>query len=107
MININFIPESLTIEIKGHANHGKKGEDIVCAAISTLFYTLGEALNQSAEMLECAPMFKDEDGEGTLCCKPKKEYRGNIALTYRAILIGLELVANNYPKNVTFNVVGR
>ena len=106
MINITFRPETLELEIKGHANHGKKGEDIVCAAISTLFYTLGEVLNQSAEMLECEPIFKDEEGKGTLSCKPKEEYRGNIALTYRAILIGFELVASNYPKNVTFKVGG-
>lgn len=106
MINITFKPKTLELEIKGHAEHGEKGKDIVCAAISTLFYTLGEALNQSVDMLECEPIFKDEDGEGTLSCKPKEEYSGNIALTYRAILIGFELVANNYPKNVTFKVGG-
>lgn len=106
MINITFYPKRLRLEIEGHAKHGKEGEDIVCAAISTLFYTLGEALNQSAEMLENEPVFKDEKGKGIISCKPKKEYSGNIALTYRAILIGMELVANNYPKNVTFKVRG-
>ena len=106
MINITFKPETLELEIKGHAEHGKKGEDIVCAAISTLFYTLGEALNQSTEMLEKPPIFKDKNGKGILSCIPKKEYAGNIAITYRTILIGLELVANNYPKNVTFKVGG-
>lgn len=105
MININFTPETLTLEIEGHANHGKKGEDIVCAAISTLFYTLGEVLNCSLEMLENPPTFKDEDGKGILRCKPKEEYNANIVLSYRAILIGMELVASNYPKNVTFKVV--
>jgi uncharacterized protein YsxB (DUF464 family) len=106
MINITFKPETLELEIKGHAGHGKKGEDIVCAAISTLFYTLGEALNQSSNMLENEPVFKDEDGEGILSCSPKKEYGGNIACIYRTILIGLELVATNYPENVTFKVEG-
>ena len=106
MIKIKFTPETLKLEVTGHANHGKKGEDIVCAAISTLFYTLGEVLNCSRDMLEEEPIFKDSKGKGILSCKPKEEYNANIVLSYRAILIGMELVANNYPKNVTFNVVG-
>ena len=106
MINITFKPETLELEIKGHAEHGKKGEDIVCAAISTLFYTLGEALNQSSNMLVKPPKFKDKHDKGYLSCLPKKEYGGNIATMYRTILIGMELVANNYPENVTFKVEG-
>ena len=106
MINITFKPKTLELEIKGHAERGEKGEDIVCAAISTLFYTLGEALNQSSNMLSKPPIFKDKDGEGILSCKPKKEYGGNIACIYRTVLIGMKLVANNYPKNVTLKVEG-
>ena len=105
MININFTPETLTLEIKGHANHGKKGEDIVCAAISTLFYTLGEALYESSDMLEEAPIFKDEEGEGYLRCTPKEEYEGNIARTYWTILVGMQMMADQYKKNVKFRVV--
>lgn len=106
MINIIFKPKTLELEIEGHAKHGEKGEDIVCAAISTLFYTLGETLNQSSNMLIKPIVFKDEDGKGYLACKPKKEYGGNIACMYHTILTGMELVANNYPKNVTFKVRG-
>ena len=106
MINITFKPKTLELSVNGHAGYGKKGKDIVCSAISTLFYTLGETLNQSREMLKKEPIFKDEDGKGVLSCVPKKEYRGDIALTYRTILIGMELVANNYPDNVTFAVEG-
>ena len=106
MINITFKPNTLELEITGHALHGKKGEDIVCSAISTLFYALGETLNQSANMLENEPVFKDEDGKGYLSCKPKKEYGGNIATMYRTILVGIELVATYYPQNVTFKVEG-
>lgn len=106
MITITFKPKTLELEITGHAEHNKKGEDIVCSAISTLFYTLGEALNQTGDLLEAPPVFKDEKGKGYLCCSPKKAYEGNIACIYRTILIGMELVANNYPKNVTFKVGG-
>ena len=107
MINITFRPKTMELEIKGHAGHGKKGKDIVCSAISTLFYTLGEALYESAEMLEEAPIFKDEEGEGYLACTPKEEYEGNIARTYWTILVGMEMVAQQYPKNVKFIVKKR
>ena len=106
MINITFNAKTLELKIEGHANYGKKGEDIVCAAVSTLFYTLGECLMQSERMLKSPVVFKDKDSKGFLRCKPKKEFEGNIARTYWTILTGMELVANNYPQNVNFKVEG-
>lgn len=106
MINITFNPNTFTLDITGHAEHGKKGEDIVCSAISTLFYTLAEALYESREMLAEDIAFSDEDGNGHLSCKPKAEYEGNIARTYWTILVGFDLVAKNYKKNVTLCVKG-
>jgi uncharacterized protein YsxB (DUF464 family) len=106
MINITFNPKSLELKVEGHAHHGKKGEDIVCAAISTLFYTLGEALSQSEDMMTGPVVFDDKDGNGHIKCSPKEEYIGNITRTYWTILVGMELVANNYPDNVTFKVRG-
>ena len=106
MINITFKPETLELEIEGHAEHGEKGEDIVCSAISTLFYTLAQSVIESESMLSKKPVFKDKEGRGYLKCKPKKEYEGNIARSYWTILVGFELVAKNYPKNVTLKVEG-
>ena len=106
MINITFNPQSLELKVEGHALHGKKGEDIVCAAISTLFYTLADALYQSEEMMSSPLSFDDKDGQGYIKCSPKEEYMGNITRTYWTILVGMELVANNYPDNVTFQVGG-
>lgn len=106
MINITFNPKTITLDITGHAEHGKKGEDIVCSAISTLFYTLGEALFSSREMMAEDIFFSDEDGNGHLSCKPKEEYEANVSLIYWTILTGFELVAKNYKKNVKLLVVG-
>ena len=105
MININFNPNTFTLDIKGHANHGKKGEDIVCSAISTLFYTLSQSLYEGADMLEDIS-FSDKDGNGHLSCKPKAEYEANVSLVYWTILNGFQIVAENYKKNVKLKVVG-
>ena len=104
MIQITFKPKTMELMVSGHAGHGKKGKDIVCAAVSTLFYTLGEALMQSAPMLYEEPLVKDEEGDGYIVCHPKEEYEGNIARTYWTVLIGLQMIAEQYPKNVKFFV---
>ena len=106
MINITFNPKTFSLDITGHAEHCKKGEDIICSAISTLFYTLGEALNESRKMLEEDIKFSDEEGNGHLFCKPKAEYEANISLIFWTILTGFDLVAKNYKKNVKLVVVG-
>jgi uncharacterized protein YsxB (DUF464 family) len=106
MIKIEFNPKTFTIDITGHAEHGKKGEDIVCSAISTLFYTLGQALYESKHMMAEDIVFSDEDGNGHLSCKPKAEYEANVSLIFWTILTGFDLVVENYRKNVKLFVVG-
>lgn len=103
MINIEFYPNTFTIDINGHANHDEKGKDIVCSAITTLFYTLAETLNNSRDMLEEDIDFKNEDGNGHLSCKPKPEYEANVSLIYYTILNGFQAMADNYKKNVILN----
>ena len=105
MVNITFNSKTLTLEIKGHAGQDEKGKDIVCAAISALFYTLAKALCDSEKMLKKKPIIKERDGEGLISCQAKKEYEGNIARTYWTILTGLELIADEYKEYVKFEIV--
>ncbi len=106
MINIIFKPHTFELEIEGHAGQNVKGKDIVCSAISTLFYTLGQALIDSEDMLEEKLIFKDEEGAGYLCCKPMVEYECNIARSYWTILEGFELLSKNYPEYVKLVIWG-
>lgn len=106
MITITFNPKKLELQIAGHADFGKKGEDIVCSAVSTLFYTLGQALFESREMLKESPTINDEEGNGFISCKPKPEYEGNIARTYWTILIGFQLIEQNYENYLKIEVLG-
>ena len=106
MIDITFNPNTFTLDITGHAGHGKKGEDIVCAAISTLFYTLGESLFISRDMMAEDIVFSDEEGNGHISCKPKAKYEANVSLIYWAILNGFELVSKNYKNFINLKVEG-
>jgi uncharacterized protein YsxB (DUF464 family) len=106
MIKITFRPKHYDIKITGHAKHGKVGEDIVCSAVSILFYTLAESVTESRNMLKAEPIIENDDGNGHIQCVPKEEYEGNIARTYWTILNGFNLLATNYKKNVKLVIKG-
>lgn len=106
MIEIKFKPKELELSISGHAGAAEKGHDIVCSAASILFYTLCQAVTDSADMLEEEPVIEIEDGNGLVSCKPKEVFLATIQRTYWTVLTGLELLANEYKDYVSFEVVG-
>lgn len=105
MIEITFNEKNLELSVKGHAEQGKKGEDIVCSAVSILFYTLAESLTESKEMLVQNPRIEMEDGNGTISCVPKGMYEANVLLIYWTVLNGFNLLAENYEKNINLVVI--
>ena len=64
MIKIKFTPKKFTIDITGHAGHGKKGEDIVCAAISSVMWATVNGLENVAKV----PVSYTEQ-DGFLSCR--------------------------------------
>ena len=104
MINITFDSLNLDLKVEGHAGADVKGKDIICSAVSMLFYTLADSLNKSEEMLKKHPIIEMEDGNGHIKCRPKKEYQGNITLIYWTILNGYQLLADEYKEYVTLKV---
>ena len=105
MIEITFNEKNLELSVKGHANHGEKGEDIVCSAVSILFYTLAVALTESKEMLVQNPHINMEDGNGTISCVPKGIYEANVSLMYWTVLNGFNLLASEYKNNVSLKII--
>jgi len=93
------------LEVKGHAEYGEEGKDIVCAGLSTLFYTVAAVLEDNKKMLKTLN-YEMEKGEGTLFATPKEEYQGNVQMMFLTILTGFNLMATNYPHNVKL-VIGR
>lgn len=107
MITIETNMKNYEVKISGHAEFAENGKDIVCAGISALFYTLYEVLFENKEqMLEPNSLTAIMNGgNGTISCKPKKEYVGNVQLMYMTILTGLKMMADNYPDYVKFEGV--
>lgn len=82
-------PGRLRIQIKGHAGYADKGKDIVCAGVSTLFYTLLNHAEKSAKVVD----YKISD----------QECYADIVMQQLAssiILTGFEMMAEEYPDYV-------
>lgn len=105
MINIEFKPKTWELTIEGHSEHGEKGKDIVCAAVSALFYTLGESLYHSLDIQAEPPVFKEDDGRGYLKCIPEPEYELNVTYIYATVMTGLQMVANQHPEHVKLSII--
>jgi uncharacterized protein YsxB (DUF464 family) len=90
------------LSIEGHAEHGEQGKDLVCCAVSTLFYTLAQSLLSSYEegMLVKAPSIHDDNGNGTIKCVAYPKYEANISLIWWTITNGFMLLEQNYPENI-------
>lgn len=97
MININIKEDCkdgkiirVLIEADGHAGFNP-GNDIVCSAVSTLFYTFG-AYASSKEGAECDCVFADG------CSKIKVS--GDIDEAYKMFNMGLKMIEKKYPENI-------
>ena len=86
MIYIKFGPGTKII-FQGHAGHAPRGEDIVCAGVSTLYMTFQastgakETVMGNIRLLEAEPVYKNRR-------------------IHEAVRIGLEVLARKYPENV-------
>jgi uncharacterized protein YsxB (DUF464 family) len=83
-----------SITIKGHAGYAPIGQDIVCAAVSTLAQTL----IQSIEDL-CTDKIKYVVSPGTVDIKHGDLSRG-AQLLIDSFFVGVQMVADSYPDNV-------
>lgn len=83
------------LDATGHAGYATEGDDIVCASVSTLFYTLANFLDligaddltgtdEEEFLIECKGLFHDEA----------------VHSAFRMTVLGLSLLAEQYPDNV-------
>ncbi len=92
MIEISRNKGGITIE--GHAGYAPQGQDIVCAAVSTLAQTLIasiEELTEDAIQYDISPGWV-EITHGDLSA--------NAQLLIDSFFVGVEMIADNYPNNV-------
>ncbi|MDD7358074.1 MAG: ribosomal-processing cysteine protease Prp [Eubacterium coprostanoligenes] len=91
------------VTAEGHAKAQRINDnDLVCCAISTLLGTLGNALlDMYYDNLLCTPpKIKQKSGYMHIKAEPKKKYEDMTIRVIRSFTIGLEVLAEQYPKNI-------
>jgi uncharacterized protein YsxB (DUF464 family) len=102
MINVKFSTDNSTyfgMDVKGHAEFNP-GNDIVCSSISTLAYTF------LGMIMEMEKSFSKKVESGDYHCRVWVNKRDTADFTrlktvYDTICVGVQLVAQSYPENVT------
>ena len=84
------------IDIKGHAEYGEAGKDLVCCAVSTLFFTLVDNLNEMPlNHLE----INHSNGLGYVKAVTWQENK-TVNTMFDFTIKGFELIAYNFPEYV-------
>lgn len=90
-------PPSLTI--RGHSGYATQGTDIVCAAVSALFQTLIDSLNEYTNDLVSV---RSEPGDGLIMWRGRISDKGRLLLD--SALLGLRDIAEMHPEHVEFKI---
>lgn len=99
---ITITAEGYTLKVEGHARYAPAGQDIVCAAVSSLFCTLAGGLSGYDEYFIEPPVVYAKSGFSQFQCDPKPESVEKVDLVWRVFMAGLQTIALQYPQNVIF-----
>lgn len=103
-VTMVFEKNSMHLEAEGHAGYARMGQDIVCAAASSLISTLMMALNAQLSH-ESRILFEDpRDGPLRIDCEPAEDERHAAKMIYRTVACGIEALSFKYPDNVSFEL---
>ena len=98
MIDIVLEKYPMRLKCTGHATGaGEPGENLICCAVSTLIYTLDEAL--AAAGIPVSDSIDEGYADITLSPRPAKMYVADII--FQTIITGLICLADQYPEFIT------
>ena len=103
MTTVKYVQEGRkhSLEICGHAGYNP-GCDIVCSGASVLAYTLMETIHGEEEKgnLEVREL-SESSGDVKIIFREYKDSHDRINGIMNAIMTGYEMLADQYPNNVT------
>ena len=103
MIRIHADVERMQLRVRGHAGYAPEGQDIVCAAVSALVYTLAQ--NLALTLCDEDYTAQLEDGDAYIEARPPAELADGCQRIFMVIVNGLNLLANQYGQYVWLEAV--
>ena len=93
---------SLHMQALGHAGAGPRGQDLVCAGVSTLAETLAQAVERLYHqgMLRRCPRVELYEGNAEIIAQPKARFRKETAMVFWTVQNGIAELASGFPGNV-------
>lgn len=106
MIRIKYNRKLNTLKMKGHAGSAEEGKDLICAAATTLAYTLAQNL-KIAERQGCVEDLEIilEPGDARISCRPTDDLE-TVQCMFETVRTGFLLLEGNYPDFIKFSEVG-
>ena len=105
MIKVTYHRHMHDVVVEGHAQSGEIGHDLVCASASILVYTLAsfvENVKNAGQVYK--PIVVIEEGNARISCDVPIHYIGSITLVFDSICAGFELLARDYPDNISYEI---
>ena len=108
MITVVYHRDRNRVSVEGHAQSGEVGHDLVCASASILCYTLASFVeNMESSKQVRYPTLELKEGDALISCDPPNRYKGSVTLVYDSICAGFELLARDYPENISYEIRGK
>lgn len=105
MIQVIYHRGQHKVTVKGHAQSGEAGHDLVCAAASALAYTLAaNVANMADKELVQEPVMSLKPGDTEVSCQPDSDYTSTVAMVFDAVCVGFELLYDNYPAYISYEI---
>lgn len=107
MIKVKYSRDKQCVEVKGHAESGEKGHDLVCASASILTYTLAafvKNMHDNGQVKKAT--VKLDEGDSKVSCKVNG-HEAAVTLVFDSICTGFDLLAKSYPENINYKIVYR
>lgn len=107
MVEIVYNHNDMKVTIKGHAESGEYGHDLVCAAVSALALTLAENVHAHSQNFEgVKALIKLDEGDTQIVCTEcSKVLRAYVDIVFTTICTGFEKLAETYPENVKYTLL--
>lgn len=98
MTRVFYDEANFCLSMTGHSMYAPRGEDLICAALSVLMFTLEEAVMDHKETM--LPTVSHADGGIRIQCRPKDKHKRTCRTIFRTIYTGCELMSSRFPEYV-------